>query len=383
MKKKTFLMRVGLGVILISTGCGPAIAQGLLDRLLPRPGAEPTESARTTQAPSTAYIGLVGDDRGTGGRGVRILTIRPGSPAEKAGLQTGDLITGIGNQALRTVADMVSILSGTRPGESLDFTVERDGRRQLMAVVPTLRPPPGETSSPALPPETLPPPRTTPDPFPPAAAETNGEVYLGIRVTALDPNTRRDVPLLVRRGVVIQTVDFGSPAERAGLPVGGVIVAIDGRRVGSAEDVVAVMSTARPGQEVEIMYYDQRVAQRKRVTLASGTGADRSSPAAPASDLPSLVPPAGDSADAGALPPPADRSPLGGILRGGDLPPAVREVERVLEGILRPGDSPPAAATEDAATLRAEVATLKQRVRLLEQRLAEMERQLGAGGTPP
>jgi hypothetical protein len=272
---------------------------------------------------------------------------------------------------------MIGILSRTRPGETLDFTVERDGRRQLVAVVPTLRPPPDDTGPPAPRTEALPPPRTAPDPPPPADTADDGP-YLGIRVTALDPNARSSVPLLVRQGVVIQTVDFGSPAERAGLPVGGVIVAIDGRRVGSPEDVIAVMSAARAGQEIEIMYYDQRVAQRKRVTLSSRTRADLATPPAPATDLPPLVPPAGDPADAGALPPPAERRPLGGILRGGgDLPPAVREVERVLEGILRPGESPPPPATDDATTLRAEIATLKQRVRLLEQRLAEMERRLG------
>jgi membrane-associated protease RseP (regulator of RpoE activity) len=378
--KNNLPVRLLLSTVVVFAGWSQVEAQSVFERFGQRFSPDEAESTAPAAAPSSSYIGLVGDDRGTGGRGVRVLTVRAGSPAEKAGLRAGDLISGIGNQAVRSVADMAGVVASARPGEAMELTVERGSERTLLTVVPTLRPPPDDAGPAAPSVESLPAPR--PVPAPRASTEpVDGRAYLGIRVAPLDPTTRRDVPLLVRRGVVIQTVDFGSPAERAGLPVGGVIVSFDGRRIGSAEDLVAAMGAARPGQEVEIMYYVQRAAQRKRVTLAGHTAVDGGGAPPPNSTLPPLVPPTRDGAGLGPEPPPpADVPPAGRLLPGGDLPPAVREVERVIGDILRSGDRPPARAPEgDVAAMKAEIAALKDQVRELQQRLAEMERRLTAG----
>jgi hypothetical protein len=205
---------------------------------------------------------------------------------------------------------------------------------------------------------------------------------LGIRVTPLTAESRRSLPLLVRRGVVIASVDFASPAERAGLPVGGVIVAVDGRRIDSPEDMVAALQGARPGQEVEITYYHQRVAQRKRLRLAGAAADELERAAEPESDLPGLVPPAGREG----LAPPAERGggagARPGLLPGGTLPPAVRDVERLIDGFLRPGEpapppAAPAAGGGEVAELKAEVEILRRRLGQLEARLAELERRAG------
>jgi hypothetical protein len=202
---------------------------------------------------------------------------------------------------------------------------------------------------------------------------------LGVRVVPLDERTRSDLRLAVRRGVVIQSVDFGSPAEEAGLPVGGVIVAVNGRPVESPEDLLAAIRAARPGQIVEITYYHDRIAHRKSVKLAAGPAGGASRPAAPDPDLPLLVPPRADSEPRDAEPG-ADR-PRGGlrILPGADLPPAVREAERLLDRVLAPPAAAlPAGDGADPETLQAEIDRLRERVRQLETRMAELERRLSA-----
>jgi hypothetical protein len=192
------------------------------------------------------------------------------------------------------------------------------------------------------------------------------------------------MPLLVRRGVVIRTVDAGSPADRAGLPVGGVIVAVDGRRIGSSEELVAAMGGMRPGQEVEILYYQGRTASRKRVVLAGGPDEAARGLDSPEPDLPLLVPPARNGEPAIPDPAPAPEGfPGGRILPDGDLPPAVREVERVIGDLLRPRDAGGGEmAGGEVAALRAEVTELRDQVQQLQARLAELERQLAEADRP-
>ena len=71
----------------------------------------------------------------------------------------------------------------------------------------------------------------------------------------------------VTRGAVIIKIRAGGPADTAGLPLGGVIVQINGVKVDNADDLINVVSSSRPGQEVEISYYTRERLTRKTVKL--------------------------------------------------------------------------------------------------------------------
>lgn len=75
------------------------------------------------------YLGIVADDRMDRGRGARITEVRPGSPAEKAGLRKQDLITGLKGERVRQLTDMIEVLKISRPDEAVEFDVLRDGVR--------------------------------------------------------------------------------------------------------------------------------------------------------------------------------------------------------------------------------------------------------------
>lgn len=62
-------------------------------------------------------------------RGVLITGLRPGGPAELAGLRVFDLLVEIAGRAVPTPAAIRRVLSAYRPGERLDATVLRDGKR--------------------------------------------------------------------------------------------------------------------------------------------------------------------------------------------------------------------------------------------------------------
>jgi serine protease Do len=93
-----------------------------------------------------------------------------------------------------------------------------------------------------------------------------GGGYLGVDITTLTPALRQQYGLTPTQGAVILTVVSGSPAAKAGLAQGDVIVNIDGTAITSAEDLQKVIQDAKPGQNVTITYY---VGNSKRTTTAT------------------------------------------------------------------------------------------------------------------
>jgi S1-C subfamily serine protease len=69
-----------------------------------------------------------------GGRGVRIVEPMPGGPAAAAGLAAGDVITRLGDDEVADVRGFIARIAGSRPGESVDLTVRRDGRETSFKV---------------------------------------------------------------------------------------------------------------------------------------------------------------------------------------------------------------------------------------------------------
>ncbi|GAB3575073.1 trypsin-like peptidase domain-containing protein [Amycolatopsis endophytica] len=58
-------------------------------------------------------------------------------------------------------------------------------------------------------------------------------------------------------GALVQQVVSGGPADNAGLTAGDVITGLDGRAIGSATDLTAVMDTLHPGDHVTVTWLDQ------------------------------------------------------------------------------------------------------------------------------
>ena len=61
--------------------------------------------------------------------GVLLAGVRADSPAEKGGMQRGDLLIGLAGREIRDINDFMFILQSARPGETATAVVERDGKR--------------------------------------------------------------------------------------------------------------------------------------------------------------------------------------------------------------------------------------------------------------
>ena len=73
------------------------------------------------------YLGLIADDQQEQGRGVRVTNVVPGGPAAQGGLQTGDLITALNGQPVRTMDDMGPVLERMSVGTQLTISIDRAG----------------------------------------------------------------------------------------------------------------------------------------------------------------------------------------------------------------------------------------------------------------
>ncbi len=325
--------------------------------------AQPPQDAvagEPTPAIAPGYLGLTADET-AGQQGVVVLATKAASPAEAAGLKKDDLITAINGKAVKDLNDFQTLLDLVAAGQRAQFTVNR-GREALTlnaTLVARQTPPVNRFGA-----EDPGPPPGGADPFPPAPAPTpraatpevdNSRASLGVSVVPLTEQARAAYGVTATRGALIAAVRAGGPAERAGIPVGGVIVAIDGQRINAADEVVEVVAAARPGQEVELSYYRGATLTRKTVRLAPAALDARGTPAA-------TGPAAG----------------LGGILSGGvGDRPLVRRVGEVIDGFARPAGGPPAGQQEDIATLRSQVELLQATIRSLEDRLLRLEGKLG------
>jgi hypothetical protein len=159
----------GIGiVVLLAAGMGgssPAAAQGELDRLESGIRTSNGPPAMAVAAPQRVYLGAMADN--DAGRGVILLSVRSGGPADRAGLQAQDLIVGAAGRKIRLLSELSAILNGLNPGDRLALEFLR-GNKPLRAEVLLGAPPgtatPGPLGAPPLPglgsgrTETIPPP---------------------------------------------------------------------------------------------------------------------------------------------------------------------------------------------------------------------------------
>jgi len=93
-----------------------------------------SDKPSVTDQPVPIYLGVTADDRKDRGRGVRITDVRPGSPAEKAGLRNQDLVTALMGVRVRQLTDMTEILGLYKPDDVAEFDIIRDGAPQKIKV---------------------------------------------------------------------------------------------------------------------------------------------------------------------------------------------------------------------------------------------------------
>lgn len=86
------------------------------------------------KTPRLGFLGVVGSDAAQGTQGALITQVRKGTPAAKAGLRKGDVVTAVGGQPIHSMAELTSAVRLTRPGKKLRLDVLRKGRTLHLTV---------------------------------------------------------------------------------------------------------------------------------------------------------------------------------------------------------------------------------------------------------
>ncbi|HEV8643519.1 MAG TPA: DegQ family serine endoprotease [Methylomirabilota bacterium] len=160
--------------------------------------------------------------------GVLVADVMKGGPAEAAGLRPGDVIVEFGGARVKEVPDLQRQAAGAMPGQTVALTVVRDqGRASVKVTV-------GEM----------------PTDEPVAAAEGDESWGLAVEPLASDPARRLDLPFA--RGVVVTDVVPGSPADKAGLRRGDVILDVKGRPVTDVQGLYRELGALKPGQSAPL-----------------------------------------------------------------------------------------------------------------------------------
>lgn len=326
-------------------------------------------------AAGAGYLGMLADDT-DGQQGIVVLSTKPGSPAEASGVKKDDLVTAINGQAVKNLIDFAKVMDQIPAGQKAQLTVLRGQQALTLNATLVARQTPAVNrlgpEDPGAPPAAVDDPLApAPAPRPAVAAPTvdNSRASLGVSVVQLTEQARVAYGLQATRGALIAAVRPGGPADRAGVPVGGLIVAIDGVRIDSADQVVELVAAARPGQEMEVSYYNRATLSRKTIRLAPSVVDARGTPGL----NPTTTPPA-----------------IGGILNGGGDRPILGRIGAVVDNLARPAGGAPAGQMEEVTALKSQVELLQATIRSLEERLLRLENKAGiarpaegAGGVEP
>jgi S1-C subfamily serine protease len=97
---------------------------------------------------------------------------------------------------------------------------------------------------------------------------STGHGRLGIEIMGLSPELRTYFGAAQDRGVLVAHVEPGSAAAKAGIAVGDVVIAVGGKTVSNAGDVIAALDTVKKGQTaaIDVIRAHQQIAVRPTLT---------------------------------------------------------------------------------------------------------------------
>jgi serine protease Do len=166
--------------------------------------------------------------------GVVIMGVEPGSPAEKAGLKGGDVITSVNGHAVKTGNDLVNPIAQAPIGSKvkIDYVRDRQAKETSAIVEDRTRVFPGASAKQS------------------DSQNDNQPAEFGLRIENLTPDRASRVGMEGQKGVLVVDVDPASFADDLGFTRGDLISEINRQPVNSVAEYKAVVSKLKPGDNV-------------------------------------------------------------------------------------------------------------------------------------
>lgn len=165
--------------------------------------------------------------------GALVAQVIKGSPADKAGLKNGDVITEYDGKDVEDWHDLPALVADTPVGKSVEVVVIRDGDEKELDVKI------GEMAE------------TAPQP---TERQKEAEDKLGMTLQQITPELAEQFGLDKPQGLVISGVKQGSPAAEAGLKSGDVIIEANRKKISGLGDFKDMVEEMEPGDGMMIYY---------------------------------------------------------------------------------------------------------------------------------
>jgi serine protease Do len=162
------------------------------------------------------------------GRGALVADVMKGSPAERAGIKTGDVIVAFNNKEIKDSSDLPALVARVAPGTTVPLKVMRDGKEISLSIGV------GEMKENEV-------------------AASSAEGGLGLAVQPVTPEIAQSLGLERAEGLVITEVTPGSAADEAGLRAGDLISQINRHPVKNLADYNREMAGSEKGKSVLLL----------------------------------------------------------------------------------------------------------------------------------
>jgi serine protease Do len=158
--------------------------------------------------------------------GALVAEVLPDSPAAKAGVQAGDVLTRFDGKTIETSSSLPVLVSLSESGKTVNVELSRNGKSQSVSI---------RLES-----------HTSPEARNSSSDRDNGGVGLALR--SLTPALRQELGVDDTQGAVVAEVAPGSPAGRAGLQPGDLVTEVGGKPVKDAGDLANTLHKLSSGQ---------------------------------------------------------------------------------------------------------------------------------------
>lgn len=224
---------IGINTMIAGMGTGIGFA-------VPSAMAKPISSQLiATGKVRRAYLGILMQDvteelqkslgKNAPERGALVGQVESGSPADRAGIRSGDIIVQVDGQPVDGSQSMQRNVLGKTIGQKTDLTIWRDGK--TLHINATTGELPGDDAR---------------RPGAPNSASTPEKIGIKLKTFTPDIAERAGLPKGTK-GAIVAQIQPGGPAQDAGIETGDVITEIDRKPIGSAEEAMKALAIARDG----------------------------------------------------------------------------------------------------------------------------------------
>lgn len=194
--------------------------------------------------------------------GVVIVEVVEGSPADDAGLSRGDIIISFDGQPVDGSKPLREFVDQTAVGDEIEITFIRNGKEKTATVEVGRRPKDDRLGTGSWAPRVFSQGRVF---------STLSSGYVGVSVQDLTKQLGEYFGVEAGEGVLVTEVMEDSPAEKAGVKAGDIIVSADGEQIAESRDLQEIISEKSEGDEVTLTLIRRGEKLDVRVEVAEDT----------------------------------------------------------------------------------------------------------------